>query len=486
MKQCETCKRNFPDHMVFCPFDGEVLEAKEVDPLIGRLVEGKYRIESKIGEGGMGAVYRAKHVMMDNAVAIKVLHATLVADKTAVARFQREAQAAARIKHPNAVTVTDFGVTEDNVIYIVMELFEGQSLREILEKQGLLDLERALEVTKQVCSALEAAHRSGVIHRDVKPDNIVLEDRPGQGEVVKVLDFGIAKLKDAPSTAGNLTRQGVIIGSPHYLSPEQCQSGELDARSDVYSFGIVLYEMLTGEVPFTANTPVAVALKHANEMPRSMRVDHPEIPESVDKVVMRALSKEPERRQQSAMQLAAELEQAVRSVLSAQQGRSTDPGFSPLATKRLDLMPQKELIATASGQLGETSKKTEPPKPPPRSSGSSPAVTSRRSEPNRPLTPTGSEKPSVSITPSSVKRPGATGARPKVEDVSLTPQRTGAHTPVPRAEPGPSPVIYRSTVLNAYEEDKSDDKRRRQIIMGVCVGGGVLLLIIALVWIFAF
>lgn len=494
MKQCDKCKRNFPEHMVFCPFDGEVLEAQAVDPLINRVVDGKYRIKAKIGEGGMGAVYEARHVMMDNPLAVKVLHATLVADKTAVARFQREAQAAARIKHPNAVTVTDFGITDDNVIYIVMELFKGQSLREILEKEKRLGLDRTVMIAKQVCAALDAAHRSSVIHRDVKPDNIVVEERPGQGEVVKVLDFGIAKLKDAPNTGGNLTRQGVIIGSPHYLSPEQCQSAELDARSDVYSFGVVLYEMLTGQVPFTANTPVAVALKHANEMPRSMRVDHPEIPEIIDKVVLRALSKEPERRQQSAVQLAEELEQAVRTFQNQSKGATqvqVTPGTSPLATKPLDLLPQQELIETAAKSSGGLDRKppSEPlaTRPVVASLKPTPAALPQLTQPTQPPPkttpkPTTAPVPDRSATTTAAQRKVSSSPaspRQKAEDISISPNRTGANVPVSRAESVQS-ATYRSSQTETASTSTSDEKRQQMMIIGICVAIGIVFILILL------
>ncbi|MBI4854463.1 MAG: SUMF1/EgtB/PvdO family nonheme iron enzyme [Acidobacteria bacterium] len=312
MKECVSCSRKFPDHMVFCPFDGDMLDGEVEDPLIGRVIDGKYRLEEKLGEGGMGTVYRAKHVLIQNDLAVKILHSALVADRHAVARFQREATAAARIKHPNAVGVTDFGRTEDEIVYIVMELFVGKSLRDIIEEEGALPVERSITIVRQVCLALDAAHRSGIIHRDIKPDNIVLEKNNGQGELVKVLDFGIAKLKDGPSNeiGGRLTRQGVIIGSPHYLSPEQCQNSELDARSDLYSLGIVLYEMFTADVPFKAPTPIAVAMMHTTDKPAPVKEKRPDLPDGIAQIVMRSLEKDPSLRPQTAIELAQELERA--------------------------------------------------------------------------------------------------------------------------------------------------------------------------------
>lgn len=292
MKRCVLCGKEFDDNMRFCPFDGGALDAVESDALIGRTLDGKYHIEAKIGEGGMGSVYRARHVLMDIPLAIKVLHPSLVSDATSVARFQREAQAMARIRHANAIAVSDFGITDDQINYIVMELFEGESLRKVLEREKKLPYTTAIAVARQVCGALEAAHRSGVIHRDIKPENIFVSPQPDGSYFVKVIDFGIAKIVTDTSKGGPpLTRQGMIIGSPHYLSPEQCTGQELDARSDIYSLGIVLFEMLTGRVPFTAVTPVAVALLHANEPPPSLRSLNPEIPEALDRLVMRALAK---------------------------------------------------------------------------------------------------------------------------------------------------------------------------------------------------
>ncbi len=331
MKRCVICGKEFHDQMRFCPFDGGALETMEQDAFIGQTLDGKYCIEAKIGEGGMGAVYRARHLLMDTQLAIKVLHPSLVSDATSVARFQREAQAMARIRHSNAIAVTDFGVTEDQVNYIVMELFEGESLRKVLEREKKLPYATAIAIARQVCGALEAAHRSGVIHRDIKPENIFLSPQPDGSYFVKVIDFGIAKIVTDTSKGGPpLTRQGMIIGSPHYLSPEQCTGQELDARSDIYSLGIVLFETLTGQVPFTAVTPVAVALLHANEPPPSLRKLNPEIPKALDDLVMSALAKSKTDRPASAREFAEELARVARLV-----SPSFDP-VSPLVEKILD------------------------------------------------------------------------------------------------------------------------------------------------------
>ncbi len=312
MKQCPACKRDMKEHLLYCPFDGQALISVPArDQFIDSILDDKYRIEEKIGEGGMGKVYRATHIHMDNTVAIKILHAHMASDATALERFRREARAAAHIRHPNAVAVTDFGVAKDSgIAYLVMEFLEGVELRAKIKEQKQLDYEESYHIVQQTCLALQAAHSKGIIHRDLKPDNIwLLSSEQGMARV-KVLDFGIAKLKSS-SDSGTLTQQGMIVGTPFYMSPEQCKGEELDARSDIYSMGIILYEMLTGQVPFQAATPVGIVLKHANEPPRPPSELREGIPASVQEVILRALKKLPAERQGSAIELAQEFEIAL-------------------------------------------------------------------------------------------------------------------------------------------------------------------------------
>ncbi|MCI0490318.1 MAG: bifunctional serine/threonine-protein kinase/formylglycine-generating enzyme family protein [Blastocatellia bacterium] len=312
MKQCPTCEKDYKDHLLFCPFDGQPLVQKpEPDPLIGTVLDHKYRIEERIGQGGMSKVYRATHIYMDHRVAVKTLQAELSSNQMALERFRREARAAAQIHHPNAVAVTDFGVTTDTgIAYLVMEFLEGWNLREKIQEQKQLDYQQAFLIVEQTCAALHAAHTSDIIHRDLKPDNILLL-KSEDGEVrIKVLDFGIAKLKTT-SEMINLTQQGTIVGTPHYMSPEQCRGEELDARSDIYSLGVIIYEMLTGQVPFQAPTPVGVAIKHATEPPAPPRVLRGDIPSQIEEIVLRALNKRREDRQASAVELSREFERAL-------------------------------------------------------------------------------------------------------------------------------------------------------------------------------
>jgi serine/threonine-protein kinase len=281
--------------------------ARGADPLVGCLVENKYRIEERIGVGGMGTVYRATRLLIGDQVAIKILHAEFVRDQEAE-RFRREAQAAARIKHPNAVSVYDFGVTPDGLLYLVMELVEGESLRQLIRARGPLEPATAVEITRQICAALEEAHHQSVVHRDVKPDNVIVRETP-RGLRVKVLDFGVAKLRDVPVTT--LTQAGSVVGTPHYMSPEQCLGEELDHRSDIYSLGVVLYEMLAGVVPFNSPISTAVIVQHVNQPPPPLRARNERVTPQLEWVVMHALEKRREARPETAAALAEEATAAL-------------------------------------------------------------------------------------------------------------------------------------------------------------------------------
>lgn len=317
MLQCPRCGRQFPDEVYVCPDDLTPLRADDtladapIDPLIGRVFDGKYRLEEALGGGGMGTVYRATHLLIDRQVAVKVLSQRFVGDRTAQERFRREARAAGRMHHPNAVTVNDFGATDDGWFYIVMELLEGRTLRDLLAREAPLDPARAVSFMLQACSAVGAAHDAKLIHRDLKPANIFVEQRPNMPAVVKVLDFGVAKFaveEQADDDYKTLTQVGAIIGTPRYMSPEQCTSAApLTAASDVYSLGIILYEMLTGAVPFSADTPLAVAMKQVTAAPRPPREIIPSIPRELEAVVLHALAKNPTDRPLDANEFRREL-----------------------------------------------------------------------------------------------------------------------------------------------------------------------------------
>ena len=307
MKACPKCGAKYPDTTTLCPADGVVLSKKD-DSLLGQTLAGKYRIDERLSEGGMGTVYRGTHVMMDKTVAVKVLRPALAADEKVVARFSREARAASKILHPHALSVTDFGEDETGTVFLVMEYLDGRTLKDIIREEGPMPLPRIVEILRQVGGALEEAHGQGVVHRDLKSDNIMLLAATAN-DYAKVLDFGIAKIKEPEGGYDpGLTSPDLVIGTPQYMSPEQCsQSPDIDARSDIYSLGIILYEMLVGHVPFLGETPTAIMLKHLQQPPPSVLAERNDVPEAVAKVVERALEKRPENRYNTVMELIDDL-----------------------------------------------------------------------------------------------------------------------------------------------------------------------------------
>lgn len=301
-----------------------------IDPMIGRIVDGRYRIVSKIGAGGMGAVYKVEHLAMGKLAAMKLLHPSLTQDREVSERFRREAEAVSRLSSPNTVQVFDFG-DSDAGMYLVMELVKGEDLGAILRRDGPLPFARLAPMMVQVCDALWEAHEAGIVHRDLKPENLLVSRARDGRDIVKVLDFGLAKLRDQEEL-NQVTARGSLIGTPFYMSPEQIRAEELDARSDLYSLGALMYRVLTGVHPFTAPTPVAVLTQHLTDelVPPTKRKPELKIAPRVEAIVMKAMAKRKEERFASADEFKAALLEASAAAsqrlgtISSELRRATD------------------------------------------------------------------------------------------------------------------------------------------------------------------
>lgn len=280
------------------------------DPLLDTVLAERYRIKRRIGEGGMGVVYEAEHVVLEKRVALKVLSPDLSHKKELVERFLREAKAASRIGHENIVDITDFNRTNSGIVFFAMEYLDGKDLATVIEDQDCISWERAKNIIIQICRALSAAHAKGIIHRDLKPENIFLIEHGGRKDFVKVVDFGIAKITGLGEEGRKLTKTGMIFGTPDYMSPEQASGKKPDHRIDIYALGVILYEMLTGRVPFEADSFMGILTKHMFEepkLPSERRPDLPafEIPRDVESLIMKAMSKDRESRFHSMSEFAA-------------------------------------------------------------------------------------------------------------------------------------------------------------------------------------
>ncbi len=301
-------------------------------PLLSRTIAGKYRLLSLLGSGNAGAVYRGVHADLGREVAVKVLHAQNQHEAQFVKRFKGEARAASKLDHRNVTRVLDFGQEPDGLLYLVMEYVAGRSLEEVLQAGGRLPALRVVEIGVQVCNALVLAHKEGIIHRDIKPENLLLvpsvDDELAEADLVKVCDFGMAKLKNPGPDEGELTIGGMICGSPAYMSPEQIRGGELDSRTDIYALGMTMYEALTAAHPFTADTLVELFMKHENEPPRRPSHFVPGIDPLLEDILMRALAKRPADRHDSARTLRVELREL------AEQLREQAPPSSALGSGR--------------------------------------------------------------------------------------------------------------------------------------------------------
>ena len=332
MKYCSVCKQKFEDTVSFCPTDGEVLE-DDPSSLVGTVLDGQYQIESLLGKGGMGAVYGARHILLGDRVAIKVLPAEMRTNAEWLRRFRREGQAARRFRHPNAVTVYDLRTSADGTIYLVMEYVEGHTLDAELRQRGRFTPAAAFAVLEPIMSVLNAAHAMGVVHRDLKPENIMIGNATGGGEsTIKLLDLGIAKMREiAGADSGGttaLTMAGQVLGTPYYMSPEQWGelprdgNAEIDGRADLYSLGLVLYEMVSGKRPYASATLFELRRDHLSVTPPFLHESFPEVPEAFSRAVARAIAKDRADRPATAAALSAELKAALANTPASEQART--------------------------------------------------------------------------------------------------------------------------------------------------------------------
>jgi serine/threonine-protein kinase len=267
--------------------------------MIGREIAGRYRMLAKLGEGGMGAVFRAEQISLKRTVAVKLLRPDVSAAPTLLRRFNAEAELVAKLSHPNTVNIYDFGQDSDGTLFIAMELIDGRSLREVLQREAPVPLPRALAIAAQIAASLADAHARAIVHRDLKPDNVMLQDRGRERDVVRVLDFGIAKLRDdTRATQAAMTQQGDMLGTPQYMAPEQIRAEPIDGRTDIYALGCLLYEMVTARLPHEAQTVLAMLSKHLVEpaVPPSQRRPDLAIPAAADALILGAMAKDPRAR----------------------------------------------------------------------------------------------------------------------------------------------------------------------------------------------
>jgi serine/threonine-protein kinase len=341
VKLCPTCGQQWPDETKFCPNDGSTLKAAGATDLVGSVIADRYHIQKKLGEGGMGAVYLGEHVKMGRKSAIKVMTQSMANDPDAIARFNREAANAARINHPNVCAIYDFGETKDGLIYLAMEYIEGESLSDLLEREGALPPHRAAQIFQQAADALQAAHDLGIVHRDLKPDNIMITKGRGGTDVVKVVDFGIAKAMTGEE-GQKVTKTGLVVGTPEYMSPEQLAGDKLDGRSDLYSLALVLYRMLTGTLPFQADSAQEVMIKRLTDEPLPLNQARPgvEFPPQLQAVMDRALQRMPSERYASATDLARDVLRAVSGMAEAAPPVDTEG-----ATQLISALPAGATVA---------------------------------------------------------------------------------------------------------------------------------------------
>ena len=440
MRWCARCRRRLYDESAaYCPFDGTRLEIPEdpagaSDPHLGAVLQNQFQLIEAIGSGAMGTVYRAWQRGMEREVAVKVLRADHTADADLRRRFLREGRTSARLDHPNIVSVFMVGETDAGAPYLVMEHLGGETLEQVLEREGRFSPARAADVARQIAAGLAQAHAAGVVHRDLKPGNVVLLDRRGTGELVKIFDFGIAKLADralAADGGSRLTRDGAIFGTPDYIAPEQAQGAAVDGRADLYSLGVLLYRMLAGRLPFDGNA-VAVILAHIGRPPPELTAVAPDVPAELAAVVMRCLAKDPAHRHATAEHFLDDLAAAMRAPAHPRPSSSHSPRTEALA-RASSPDPIWASRAAADQPMAASSERQQPVREP--------------SNP-RPPPPPLSEAPHPQRSSSDARHPG------RASSESLHPARAPSESlhpgrAPPRRAPGMSPPPARVRVVEA-------------------------------------
>ncbi|MBL8681520.1 MAG: serine/threonine protein kinase [Myxococcales bacterium] len=447
MLVCPLCNAHFEPGTKRCPSDGRrpleasVIEAAQGDPLLGATVAERYVIVGRVGSGGMGTVYRAEQQGMGREVALKVLRKDLGRDPDTAARFHREARTLSQLKHPNTVTVFDFGQTSDRLLFLAMELLEGEMLSTRIKREGPLDVQLAIRTAVGVLRSLDEAHARGIVHRDLKPDNIFLAKVHGvladDSESVKVVDFGIAKIRDGERGIDALqTQEGTVFGTPRYMSPEQAQGKPIDGRSDLYAVGVLLFHMLTGRPPFTDDDAVIVMAHHIKTVPPPVRQVAPNrpIPESLEKLVQRVLAKDPLKRPQTAAEFLALLDAAASDArLLAEGGAVVTTGPNKTPNRQRYIAAALVGVAVVSTLIGVATMR-----PPPREVQSTRAVTANR------VASTGVREAPTRGSAESVVRAAA---------ASLS----GAEHVVPTTDDGAAALVSDASVVATSEADASVD-----------------------------
>ncbi|MGI8813297.1 MAG: serine/threonine protein kinase, partial [Pyrinomonadaceae bacterium] len=311
MKECQLCKNCYTDEVITCPKDGmPTMHTITGEPVL----EGKYHLECRLGQGGMGVVYKARHAYLKTQLAIKIILPDLVGnDPQLITRFRQEALAAAAIRHQNVVSVTDYGVIQGQIPFLVMEYVEGESLHDLLSREKVLSPERALELMSAICAGVGAAHHQGIVHRDLKPLNIMIcSDKPNMSQAVKILDFGLAKIKSGELLGSFIQAQTTgLMGSPYYMAPEQWADDEPDSRSDIYSLGVMLFQMLAGDVPFKGSSIPAIMKKHISDPAPTFAEVGIDLPLEIEAAVRHTLQKDKDKRTPSVEVMIDELRTAV-------------------------------------------------------------------------------------------------------------------------------------------------------------------------------